>query len=65
MEMEGLVANVSPRASEEQELPQYEKPVEPQPEALREKLITIFWIACNTFATLGLIFLSKRYDYHI
>lgn len=35
---------------------------EPTPVSLKEKLITCFWIALNTLSTLGLIFLSKRYD---
>ncbi|KAF2196272.1 TPT-domain-containing protein [Delitschia confertaspora ATCC 74209] len=62
--IEGLVDNASPRASEElqdlQELPTYEKSVQPGPEPLRERLITCFWIALNTFSTLGIVFLSKR-----
>ncbi|KAF2181785.1 TPT-domain-containing protein [Zopfia rhizophila CBS 207.26] len=59
--VEGLVDNVDPRDSTElQELPQYEKPAEPAPLPLKEKLITCFWIALNTLSTLGLIFLSKR-----
>ena len=61
--IEGLVDNVDPRESHElEELPTFEKPVaEPAPLPLKEKLITCFWIALNTFSTLGLIFLSKRY----
>lgn len=59
---EGLVDNVDPRESQElQELPKYEEPAEPAPIPLKEKLITCFWIGLNTFSTLGLIFLSKRY----
>ena len=59
---EGLVDNVDPRASTElEELPKYETPEEPAATPLKEKLITCFWIALNTFSTLGLIFLSKRY----
>ena len=61
---DGLVDNIDPRESHElEELPTFEKPaVEPAPLALKEKLITCFWIMINTFSTLGLIFLSKRYD---
>lgn len=61
---EGLVDNVDPReSSEAQELPKYEQPAEPAPLPLKEKLITCFWIALNTFSTVGLIFLSKRYQW--
>ena len=60
---DGLVDNVDPRDSTElQELPQFEKTVEEPALPLKEKLITLFWIALNTLSTLGLIFLSKRYD---
>jgi solute carrier family 35 protein E3 len=45
-----------------EELPKYELEPEPAPLPLKEKLITCLWIALNTFSTLGLIFLSKRYD---
>lgn len=59
---EGLVDNIDPRESSEiQELPKYEQEQEAAPIPLKEKLITCFWIALNTFSTLGLIFLSKRY----
>lgn len=58
---EGLVDNVDPRGSTElEELPKYEQESEPSPLTLKDKLITCFWIALNTFSTLGLIFLSKR-----
>jgi solute carrier family 35 protein E3 len=43
-----------------EKLPKYEQVQEPAPIPLQEKLITCFWIALNTFSTLGLIFLSKR-----
>jgi hypothetical protein len=60
---EGLVENIDARESAEvEELPKYEQPEESAPLPLKEKLITCFWIAVNTFSTLGLIFLSKRYD---
>jgi hypothetical protein len=59
---DGLVDNVDPRDSTElQELPQFEKTVEEPALSLKEKLITLFWIALNTLSTLGLVFLSKRY----
>lgn len=61
---DGLVDNVDPRESTEfemEELPTYEKPAEPAPVSLKDKLITCFWISVNTLSTLGLIFLSKRY----
>ena len=59
---DGLVDNVDPHDSTElQELPQFEKTVEEPALPLKEKLITLFWIALNTLSTLGLIFLSKRY----
>ena len=61
---DGLVDNIDPRNSNElelEELPYVEKPVtEAAPVTLKDKLITCFWIAVNTFSTLGLIFLSKR-----
>ncbi|KAF2004414.1 TPT-domain-containing protein [Amniculicola lignicola CBS 123094] len=58
---DGLVDNIDPRESTElQELPYTEKSTEPAAIPLKEKLITCFWIALNTFSTLGLIFLSKR-----
>lgn len=58
---EGLVDNVDPRTSTElDELPKYEQESEPSPLTVKDKLITCFWIALNTFSTLGLIFLSKR-----
>ena len=61
---EGLVDNVDPRESQElQELPKYETEPEAHAIPLKEKLITCFWIGLNTFSTLGLIFLSKRYDF--
>jgi hypothetical protein len=60
---DGLVDNVDPRDSSElQELPQFEKSIEEPALPLKEKLITLFWIGLNTLSTLGLIFLSKRYD---
>ncbi|ORY09916.1 triose-phosphate transporter family-domain-containing protein [Clohesyomyces aquaticus] len=58
--IEGLVDNIDPRPSSELELPTYEKAAEPAAIPLKEKLITCFWIATNTFSTLGLVFLSKR-----
>lgn len=61
---DGLVDNVDPRESTEfemEELPTYEKPAEPSPVSLKDKIITCFWISVNTLSTLGLIFLSKRY----
>jgi hypothetical protein len=58
---DGLVDNIDPRSSHElDELPYIEKPIEAAPLPLKEKLITIFWIALNTLSTLGLIFLSKK-----
>lgn len=61
---DGLVDNIDPRESHElDELPYVEKPAEPQPISLKDKLITCFWIAINTLSTLGLIFLSKRCAY--
>lgn len=60
---DGLVDNVDPRESTEfemEELPTYEKPAEPSPVSLKDKIITCFWISVNTLSTLGLIFLSKR-----
>lgn len=46
-----------------EELPTYEKPAEPSPVSLKDKIITCFWICVNTLSTLGLIFLSKRYAF--
>ena len=60
---DGLVDNVDPRESTEfemEELPTYEKPAEPSPVSLKDKIITCFWISVNTLSTLGLIFLSKK-----
>ena len=55
---------MDPRESQElQELPKYEPPAEPADIPLREKLITSFWIFLNTISTLGLVFLSKRYEH--
>lgn len=61
--IEGLVDGVSPRPSSDiQDLPIYnEKHQESNEESLQEKLVTCFWIACNTLSTLGIVFLSKRY----
>lgn len=54
---------MDPRESQElQELPKYEAPEEPVEIALKEKLITSVWIFLNTISTLGLVFLSKRYE---
>lgn len=60
--IEGLVDGVSPRPSSDiQDLPIYnEKHQESNEESLQEKLVTCFWIACNTLSTLGIVFLSKR-----
>jgi solute carrier family 35 protein E3 len=54
---------MDPRESQElQELPTYQAP-EPAQIPLKEKLITSLWIFLNTISTLGLVFLSKRYEY--
>lgn len=54
---------MDPRGSQElQELPTYEAPEEPPAIPLKEKLITSLWIFLNTIATLGIVFLSKRYE---
>jgi hypothetical protein len=50
-----------PSTDEMEELPTYEKPAEPSPVSLKDKIVTCFWISVNTLSTLGLIFLSKRY----
>jgi hypothetical protein len=62
---DGLVDNIDPRESHElDELPYIEKPAnEPVPITIKDKIITCLWIALNTLSTLGLIFLSKRYEY--
>jgi solute carrier family 35 protein E3 len=55
---------MDPREPQElQELPKYEAAEEPLQIPLKEKLITSLWIFLNTISTLGLVFLSKRYEY--